>query len=126
MRSVTELVGVYDADAGVVGELSYFVKARFGRAHCSLCEVTHGRVRERADWQACRSELPVPITMYHRNDQPVGLRSVARGAYPIVAAQVDGSYVMLLGPDVIAACAGSPDALVAAAGKAAAALDLVL
>ena len=31
---VRRLIGVYDADGSVVGELSYFLRARIGRAHC--------------------------------------------------------------------------------------------
>ena len=58
---VVRLIGVYDADGSVLGELSYFVKARFGAAHCALCDITHGRVRERADWRACRDQLAVPF-----------------------------------------------------------------
>lgn len=42
--TLQRLVGVYDADGTVLGELSYFVKARLGRAHCSLCDITHGVV----------------------------------------------------------------------------------
>ena len=64
--TVERLVGVYDADGTVLGELSYFLRARIGRAHCSLCDITHGRIRERADWRACRGRLPVRFTTYHR------------------------------------------------------------
>ncbi|MBA2282333.1 MAG: hypothetical protein H0W25_14065 [Acidimicrobiia bacterium] len=35
---ITRLIGVYDADGSVLGELSYFLKARLGRAHCALCD----------------------------------------------------------------------------------------
>jgi hypothetical protein len=28
--------------------LSSFIGARLGRAHCALCDITHGLVRERA------------------------------------------------------------------------------
>ena len=69
---VTRLIGVYDADGTVLGELSYFLRARVGRAHCALCDITHGRVRERDDWRAERDRLPVPFTTFHRDDQPDG------------------------------------------------------
>lgn len=53
------LVGVYDADHTLRGELSYWVGARLGRAHRALCDITHGTLRVKADWRACRSGLPV-------------------------------------------------------------------
>jgi hypothetical protein len=41
-RSIRRLVGVYNANGTVGGELAYFLGARLGRAHCSLCDITHG------------------------------------------------------------------------------------
>ena len=38
------------------GELTYWVGARLGRAHCALCAITHGLVRERRDWKALKAE----------------------------------------------------------------------
>ena len=65
--NVVRLVGVYNADGTVFGELSYFVGKRLGRAHCALCDITHGLVRERPAWQECVAALPVPFEMFHRN-----------------------------------------------------------
>jgi len=36
-----EYIGVYNADASVWGEVSYWFGARIGVRHCSLCDVTH-------------------------------------------------------------------------------------
>ena len=110
---VTRLIGVYDADGSLRGELSYFVRARLGRAHCALCDITHGRVRERADWRACRDRLPVPFVTYHRDDQPDAVRRAANGAIPVVLAETaDGRLHVVAGPRALADCAGSPEALV--------------
>jgi hypothetical protein len=110
---VIRLIGVYDADGTVLGELSYFLRARVGRAHCALCDITHGRVRERADWRACRDELPVPFVTYHRDDQPDEVRAAASGVAPVVLAQADSGFRVVAGPDDLEACAGSPDRLLA-------------
>lgn len=109
---IRRFVGVYDADGTALGELTYFVRARLGRAHCSLCDITHGRVRERDDWRACRSSLSVPFDAYHRDDQPAAVRALGRP--PLVAAEHDdGSYSVVLDADALASCAGSPERLVA-------------
>ena len=109
-REVTRLIGVYDADGTVIGELSYFLRARVGRAHCALCDITHGRVRERDDWRAERDRLPVPFTTFHRDDQPAAIRAAAGGAAPVVLAETTEGTVVLVGPDELEACAGSPAA----------------
>lgn len=119
-RSITRLIGVYDADGTLRGELAYWVGARLGRRHCSLCEITHGSVRERSEWQACRVGLPVPFDTYHRDDQPDAVRAAAGGRAPVVVAQVTGDvHLVLLSPAELDACAGSIAELVAAIERAA-------
>ncbi len=109
---ITRLVGVYDADGSVLGELKYFVGARLGRTHCSLCDVTHGLVRERPEWRATRDRLRAPFVTFHRDDQPPSVRAVTAGDLPAVLAETtSGALVRLAGPDELHTCAGSPAAL---------------
>ena len=37
------LVGVYNANGGIVGELSYVLGKVKGSAHCALCDISHGK-----------------------------------------------------------------------------------
>lgn len=111
LADATRLIGVYDADGTLRGELTYFLKARFGATHCSLCDITHGKVRERADWRTCRDELPIPFVTYHRDDQPADVRAVANGVTPVVVAETPDGLRVLLGPDELNECAGSPTRL---------------
>lgn len=119
--TIRRLIGVYDANATLRGELAYFVGARLGRTHCSLCDITHGLARERSDWQACRAGLPVAFDTFHRDDQPESVRSATSNTVPVVVAETNSGLVLLLGPDELLACAGSPEALVHAIESAAAA-----
>jgi len=116
---IRRLVGVYNAEGTVRGELAYWVGARLGRAHCALCDITHGRVRERSDWQACRAGLPVPFDTYHRNDQPSDVRDLIGSRLPAVVADTDQGLRLLLGPGELAACHASPEHLAAALTHAA-------
>ena len=108
---VRRLVGVYDADHTVRGELLYWVGARLGRAHCGLCTITHGVVRAKREWQEYRTALPAPFDTFHRDDQPAAVRAV--GTVPVVVAETDDGAppTVLLGPVDLDACAGSVDAL---------------
>lgn len=111
---INRLVGVYDAEGTLRGELAYFVGARLGRAHCSLCDITHGLLRERADWRECRDGLPVPFATFHRDDQPHEVREAVAGRAPVVVADTDQGVVLLLGPEALDACEGSGEQMVAA------------
>lgn len=112
-RELRRLVGVYDAGGTALGELTYFVGKRLGRAHCGLCDITHGTVRERPEWRAARDRLGVPFETFHRDDQPASVRAATAGTVPVVVAEsVDGEITVLAGPQPIDACAGSPERLV--------------
>lgn len=124
-RGIVRLVGVYDAEGTVRGEVAYWIGARLGRRHCSLCEITHGTVRERSDWKACRAGLPVPFDTYHRNDQPTSIRAATNGTAPVVVAETDTDIVVLLTPDDLEACGGSIDRLVEAIEHAATHHELI-
>ena len=115
---ILRLVGVYDADGTFRGELSYWVGARLGGAHCSLCDITHGLVKERADWVTCRAGLAVPFVTHHRDDQPDVVRAAADGVVPVVAAETGSGVVVLLGPAELEDCGGSGDRLVEAIERA--------
>jgi len=82
-----EFIGVYDADGTIVGEVSYWIGARLGRTHCSLCDLTHGLFTVKRDWRECSIALGVPFTTWHRNDAPHDVLSAAAGAFPVVLAR---------------------------------------
>ncbi len=121
---ISRFVGVYDADHTLKGELTYWVGARLGRAHCALCDITHGSVRERSDWKACRAGLPIPFDTFHRDDQPDQVRAALGGAVPAVVAETTDGVVPLLDGDALEACAASPEALMKAVEAAAEAQGL--
>ena len=109
---------MYDADSTLRGELAYWVGARLGRRHCSLCDITHGSVRERPEWTSCRAGLPVPFDTFHRNDQPADIRAAAGGHAPVVVAETDAGHTVLLGATELDGCGGSTDRLVSAIEQA--------
>jgi hypothetical protein len=123
---VRRLVGVYDAEGTLRGELSYWVGARLGRAHCSLCDITHGTFRERPDWKRCRDALAVGFDTYHLDDQPTAVRDAAEGSAPVVLAETAVGYVVLLGPAELEACAGSVERFQGALDRALSAAGLTL
>lgn len=103
------LLGVYDADGGLAGELRYVVGHLLGTASCSLCDITHSPVRRKPEWDRMVASLGVPLEVVHRNELPDWARSaVATVKLPAVVARTSaGSVVEVLGRADLDACDGS-------------------
>ena len=97
----------------MVGELAYLVRRTVAGTHCALCDITHGRIRQRPEWQDAQAQLPVPFVAFHRNDQPDGVRRATGDEAPAVVAEfTDGYFEVLLDRDALKRCEGSPQQLV--------------
>ena len=115
---MNKLIGVYDADATLWGEMSYWIGARFGVRHCGLCDITHSLFREKSQWRECQSKLEhdlhIEFETFHRNDQPDDVRACIDGDYPAVVMRGDGGKVsMFMSAREIEACGVSPEQFVA-------------
>ena len=108
---IVRLIGVYDANGTLRGEIAYWIGARLGRRHCSLCEVTHGLFTVKEEWKRCRDGLPVAFDTFHRDDQPEVVRAATGDRAPVVLAETDGGLVVLLEGTQIEAAGGDPQRL---------------
>jgi hypothetical protein len=106
------LVGVYNADGSLRGELAYLLGRARGTAHCALCDITHGRLRRRRDFDEASGRLPMRIELRHRDEIDQPMVDVIDGRYPCVLV-FDPDPEVLLGPDDLDACGGAPDAFIA-------------
>ena len=104
---VIEHIGVYDADSTLIGEVSYWIGARLGRAHCSLCDLTHGLFTVKSEWKQCTRTLGVPFRTYHRNDAPADVLATAAGSFPVVMARTTNGLKVLLTNDELERFNGS-------------------
>lgn len=115
-RPVTSLIGVYDADGTLAGEVRYWIGAHLtGTAHCALCEITHGLLREKARWREAVARLPVPFEAVHLDERSPEVEEASEGMTPcVLAVRADGSVESLLGPGDLEAMGGDPTRLAAA------------
>ena len=114
---VTEFVGIYDADATLIGEVSYWIGARLGRTHCSLCELTHGLFTVKREWKECRLALGVPFSAYHRNDAPADALAAAEGAFPVVLERTAAGLSVFLTSADLDELSGSTERFAAALAR---------
>lgn len=96
--TVTRLVGVYRANGGARGELAYVLGKLVGRAHCSLCDVTHSPLRRKAEWDRMAAGLGVPVELLHLDECRGEVARLVPGkdAAPAVLAEVDGRMRVVL------------------------------
>jgi hypothetical protein len=106
---VTGVLGVYDADGGVRGEVAYVVGKVLGRRHCSLCDVTHSPVRRRREWDALVGSLGVPVRVAHRNELTAAEAGAAHAAgLPVLLGErADGSFTVLVDAPALEEAHGS-------------------
>ncbi len=123
---VERLVGVYHADGTLLGELRYWFGARLGRAHCALCDITHGTFRAKPEWVEGRDGLGMRFETVHLDERDAALVAATDGATPCVVALTADGWVELLGPDELEALHGDVAALFLAVRARAADLGLAL
>ena len=112
--AITEIVGVYDADAGLLGEAAYVWGKLRGR-HCGLCDITHSLVRRKREWDQMAARLPVPVRLLHLNELDEELaQAVAATRAPVVLGRDGPGWRDLVGAAELDAMAGSVSALEAA------------
>lgn len=94
-----ELIGIYHADGGLIGELRYVLGKASGTAHCALCDITHAAVRRKPAWdEACR-DFPVPIRLIHLNERSADEAAACTSGTPTVLARYDdGTLRVILEP----------------------------
>jgi hypothetical protein len=100
-QTPTRLVGVYNADGGIVGELKYFFGHLIGIAKCELCDVTHSPIRRKASFDKLASDLKaefgLEFDLKHLNERTESETRASSGQEPCVLAQyADGSLGMFL------------------------------
>ena len=86
--TVEALIGIYRADGGIRGELTYLVGKVRGTAHCALCDITHSPVRRKRAWNAMVAGLGVPFELLHLNERSAHVIAAAGDRSPIVLAQI--------------------------------------
>jgi len=107
--AVVRLHMVYDADGGLLGEVRY-VMGLLGGRHCGLCDVTHGTVRRKPAFDELLRSLPLPVDVWHRNEQAPDVAAFTAGRTPtVVGRRHDGSLVELLDAGSLDACGGDVD-----------------
>jgi hypothetical protein len=120
---MAHLTMVYDADGGLAGELRYVVGHLLGRTECSLCDITHGPVRRKAEFDRLVADLEADgwtVRVVHRNEQMPAEAASSDGELPCVlrADAAAGPWEVAVDAGALRACRGDVAALAAAIAAA--------
>ena len=119
-QEVTEtratLIGIYKADGGVIGELSYFFGHLVGVRSCSLCDITHSLVKKKSAFKKLEQELMknhgIAIKMIHLNERNDRELRASAGREPCVLLEYpDQSISMFLDAVDLKALSGNVTSL---------------
>ncbi len=96
---ISRLIGVYRADGGLRGELRYLAGHYLRGESCSLCEITHGRVRRKPAWDEACAGLGVTFDLRHLNEIETDLRAHVGDGAAMVVAETSTGFVTLITND---------------------------
>jgi hypothetical protein len=106
------LIGIYKADGGVIGELSYFFGHLIGIRSCSLCDISHSPVKKKSAFKKLEQELlrdhGIAIKMIHLNERNDRELKASAGREPCMLLEYpDQSISMFLDAVDLKALSGS-------------------
>jgi hypothetical protein len=110
------LIGIYKADGGIVGELTYFFGHLIGVRSCSLCDISHSPIKKKAAFkeleQHLLSEHGILVRMIHLNERNERELKASEGREPCMLLEYpDQSISMFLDSTDLKALSGSVKSL---------------
>jgi hypothetical protein len=92
---IDEVIGIYDADGTIKGELIYVLKKYLKGFHCSLCDITHSKVSKKVSYNDEVEKFGIPVTMLHRNELSIELKRFHSQPLPLVLARSGSDFQIL-------------------------------
>lgn len=110
------LIGIYKADGGIVGELTYFFGHLIGIRSCSLCDISHSPIRKKASFKKLEKHLfdehGILVRMIHLNERNDRELKASAGREPCMLLEYpDQSMSMFLDATDLKALSGSVSSL---------------
>jgi hypothetical protein len=116
-----KVVGIYNADGSVTGELAYAVAKLKGRGSCELCNVTHGwNPLGKRSWKAAVEQSQLNLTFIHR-DEALPEQLEAAGRLPAVVMSSGDEWRVIMTSSEFADFNSDPGGLIAETERRAAA-----
>ncbi len=86
-----------------MGELQYFFGKMVGKAHCALCDITHGKFKEKRAFSKCKQDLNLPFDLLHLDELDFNLKKFHSDA-PCVIGINNSEYSLIITKDELEKC----------------------
>jgi hypothetical protein len=105
------LIGVYNADGGLRGELAYVFGHLIGTRSCSLCDISHSPIKKKASFKELEQHLlaehGIVVRMIHLNERNEREKKASEGREPCMLLEYpDESISMFLDSTDLKALSG--------------------
>ena len=103
------IVAVYNANGGIMGELSYVVGKVLGKTHCALCDISHGNsIKAKAQWRERVASFPLPVQAVHINEMDEATQQASQGQSPVVVYLDGKNDHIIMTAEELESCRANP------------------
>ncbi len=103
------IVAVYNANGGIMGELSYVIGKVLGNTHCALCDISHGNsIKAKAQWRQRVASFPIPVQAVHINEMDKATQQASQGQSPVVVYLDGKNDHIVMTDEELESCQASP------------------
>ena len=114
---MSALVGIYNADSGAIGELTYLFNKVLRNTRCDLCDLTHGwNPYGRRSWKEACSTSSLVISFIHRNEA-TDAQLDAANLLPAIVALDNGEWACVVTAAELAEHSDDPDWVIRQVGS---------
>lgn len=91
-----ELIGVYNAEGSVLGEIKYVIGKLSGNHHCALCDISHNMAWEKESFTLFKNNYPIPFFNRHLDELEAEVLELAKGRAPCVLGKDTNGWQVVL------------------------------
>ncbi len=102
------IVLAFNAEWSLGGGLAYLAETVRGHEPCELCRITYGGVTKKGEWKKCEKDIRAPVREVYRNQVDGALAEAIGERFPMVLAETDSGYRVLVEPAQMSAFEGDP------------------
>ena len=91
---IDKLIGIYNANGSITGEISFLFGKLTGQTQCALCDISHGPFKKKSAFSRAQQTLGIPFEILHLDELDATLCSFKQYAPCVVA--IRGSECSIL------------------------------